>query len=254
MRAKLIITVWLLFGAVSVYGVLEPDPDSFLLISKDQTRCLVMSWPAKSRRWTNDAGRLATLPDGRTIDLYTQFPSNGVYRLPELSPIYFLDWFARSNFFAVSPDLDALAKFNIFALHGNLTNSAAPKPKAIRFFRHGAEVRSYLAPELVENPLCLTVPPAEFSSSGHWAWMDSFRRVDRDQLEVVTVRRGLFIRDYDLSFAPGNRLVFDLHTGALLSEDRPLGQLRRWLALGLVAAVGLGLALFVLRRSRSNSK
>lgn len=254
MRAKFIVAVWLLFGAASVYGFLERDPDSYLLISKDQTRCLVMSQSASSGRWTNDAGRMGTLPDGRKIDLYTQFPSNGVYRLPELSPIYFLDWFSASNRFAISTDLDALALFNIYAVHGNPTNAAVPKPKAIRFFEQGAEVRSYLAAELVENPRGLTVPLRWFSSIGFLAWLDSFRHVGQDQLEVVTVRRGLFIRDYDLSFAPGNRLVFDLHTGALLSEDRPLARLRRWVASGFVAIVAVGLALFIVKRSRTNLK
>jgi hypothetical protein len=78
--------------------------------------------------------------------------------------------------------------------------------------------------------------------------------VGQDRLEVVTVRRGLFIRDYDLSFAPGNRLVFDLHTGALLSEERPLARLRRRAALGLLAIVGLGLAVFFFKRSRAAAK
>jgi hypothetical protein len=254
MRAKFIVTIWFLLGAISASGALEPIPDSYLLLSRDQSRCLVMSRSVWSNRWTDDAGRTATLPDGRKNDLYTQFPSNGVYRLPDLRPIYFLDWFSRSNRFVVSPDLDALALFNIFALHGNLTNSAVPKPKAIRFFKHGAEVRSYLAADLIENPLALTVPPEEFSSQGFWAWLDSFRRVGQDRLEVVTVRRGLFIRDYDLSFAPGNRLVFDLHTGALLSEERPLARLRRRAALGLLAIVGLGLAVFFFKRSRAAAK
>ncbi len=213
-----------------------------------------MTRPARSRRSGDDAGRWQSLPDGRKVDLYTQFPSNGVYRLPDLAPVYFLDWFADSNSFALSPNLEVIAKFNIYATIGNLTNAAAPKPKAIRFFKQGVEVRSYLAAELVENPVGGTVPSGYVSSILFWGWLDSFQLIASDRLEVKTVRRGLFFYGHELTVSRGNRLVFDLRSGEVLSADRPLERLRRWAVLGLVAAVGLGLALFVFKRSRADPK
>jgi hypothetical protein len=212
-----------------------------------------MSWPAQSRRWTNDAGRLATLPDGRTIDLYTQFPSNGVYRLPDLVPVYFLNRTYESNGLAFSPDFGAIALVNEYALDNSLADASRSAPKAIRFFNKGREVRAYSAAELVENPTGFSLAPDDYGRFSR-AWLKSFRLVKSDQLEVVTIPRGLFFHYRGLEISKGNRFVFDLPSGALLSEDRPLARIRRSVTFGLLAVVGLGLAVFVFKQSRTASK
>lgn len=229
-------------------GMLAREPDSYLLLSADRSQTLVMARSQRSRRWGDDAGRWQKLPDGREVDLYTQFPSNGVYRLPDLTPIYFLDWFDDSNSFACSPNLEAIAEFNRYAVHGNPTNAAAPKPKAIRFTRHGIEVGSYTAAELVELPSGLSLPAEEFSSQGYWAWLDSFRLTSADRLEVTTVRRGLFWYGRELVVCRGNRLVFDLDSGTLLSADRPLARLAKALLILMLIGVLAGIAVLRLRR------
>ena len=241
-RSRFRVLVWTLgFGVLLGspfygFGMLGPETDSFLLLSADRSKALVMSRPARSRRSGDDAGRWQALPNGRKVDLYTQFPSNGVYRLPDLAPVYFLDWFADSNWFALSPNLEGIAKFNIYATIGNLTNAAAPKPKAIRFFNQGVEVRSYLASELVENPVGGTIPPRDDYSIGYWAWLDSFGLLKGDRLEVKTVPRGLFLFGRELVICRGNRLVFDLHSGELLSAERPFARL----ATTVLVCLGIG--------------
>lgn len=245
---------WLAVGALGLgligaapfrsLGMLAPEPDSYLLLSADRSQTLVMARSVRSRRWGDDAGRWQNLPDGRKVDLYTQFPSNGVYRLPDLTPIYFLDWFDDSNSFACSPNLEAIAKFNPYAVHGNPTNAAAPKPKAIRFTRHGVEVGSYTAAELVDNPVIGTIPFGQYRLE----WLDSFRLTSPDRLEVTTVRRGLFCYGRELVVCRGNRLVFDLDSGALLSADRPLARLAKALLILVLIGVLAGIAVLRLRR------
>jgi hypothetical protein len=250
MRAKFIVTVWLLFGAFSTHGVLAPPPDSYLLVSADQSRCLVMAMSKRSRIWSGDMGRMATLPDGRRVDVYLQFPTNGVYRLPDLSPVYFLDGYFDSNRLAFSPDFGAIAVVNEYALEYAPATVARPEPKAIRFFNWGEEVRAYSAAELVENPTGFSLAPDDYGRFSR-AWLKLFRLVKSDQLEVVTIPRGLFFHHKGLEISKGNRFVFDLPSGAPLSEDRPFARLRRWVALGLAAVVGLGLAVFVFKRSQA---
>ncbi len=212
-----------------------------------------MSRPARSRRSGDDAGRLQSLPDGRKVDLYTQFPSNGVYRLPDLAPVYFLDWFADSNSFALSPNLEAIADFNIYAVHGNSTRSAALMPKAIRFIKQGVEVRSYLAAELVENPVGCTVPPRYDNSIGYWGWLDSFQLMAADRLEVTTVQRGLFLYGREMIFCRGNRLVFDLRSGELLSAERPFARLATTVLVVLTIGALTAITVLIVRHRRNGA-
>lgn len=187
------------------------------------------------------------------MDLYTQFPSNGVYRLPDLAPVYFLDWFADSNSFARSPNLEGIAKFNIYATIGNLTNAAAPKPKAIRFFNQGVEVRSYLAAELVENPVGGTVPSGYVSSISFWGWLDSFGLLAGDRLEVKTVPRGLFLYGREMVFCRGNRLVFDLRSGELLSAERPFARLATTVLVLLTIGALTAITVLIVRHRRNGA-
>lgn len=235
------------------FGVLGPETDSYLLLSVDRSKALVMSRPARSRQWGDDAGRWQSLPDGRKVDLYTQFPSNGVYRLPDLAPVYFFDWFADSNSFALSPNLEVIAKFNIYATIGNLTNAAAPKPKAIRFFNQGVEVRSYLAAELVENPVGGTVPSGYVSSIFFWGWLDSFGLLYGDRLEVKTAPRGLFLYGREMVFCRGNRLVFDLRSGELLSAERPFARLAATVLVVLTIGALTAITVLIVRHRRNGA-
>lgn len=106
---------------------------------------------------------------------------------------------------------------------------------------------------MVENPTGFSLAPDDYGRFSR-AWLKSFRLVKSDQLEVVTIPRGLFFHYRGLEISKGNRFVFDLPSGALLSEDRPLARVRRSVAFGLLAVVGLGLAVFVFKQSRTASK
>ena len=264
MRAWLAVAFCLSVWIHRVEAKLAPPPDSYLLVSSDRTRCLVMRQMTRGSDWGMDNGRLAILPDGRQVDLYTQFPSNGVYQLPDLKPVCFLNWFGRSNQFVLSPNLDLFAWINEFALIKTATRITLGAPStAIRFFHAGKEIRSYLPADLIETPFVLTLPPDEFSSCIFTAWLGSFQLLKNGELEVITARRVIDLRpvipynDFhldmpDMDISPGNRFVFDLSTGQIISEEHPM----RTRAI-VVAALLLFGAMFVtgwrLRRKRSTS-
>ena len=148
----------------------------------------------RSKMWPDDDGRFAVLPDGSKVDLYTQFPSNGVFRLPDLSPVYFLDCFDRSNRFVVSPDLNSVVLLREWAVDNYPTRGGRPMPKAMQFYRAGEEIRSYRASELVENPgkdgFFHTMPWVEYWD-GFNPWTTSFRGLNSGEMEVITAPRGL---------------------------------------------------------------
>ncbi len=216
---------------------LQGLPDSFLLVSSDQTLCLAMREP-RFKSGPNDKGpfglinpadrgRFALLSDGRQIDLYTQFPSNGVYRLSGLKPVYFLDWFDGSNSVAMSADFRSLVHVRNWAVDTYRVAPGRHMPKAMEFYRDGKMVRSYVASELVENPgtdgAFHTIQwLGDYPGDSFTPWLASIPIVRGDKLEAVTAPRGLFLAAYGIRLSPGNRFVFDITTGQILSEDRPV--------------------------------
>jgi hypothetical protein len=172
--------------------------------------------------WPADSGRFASLPNGRQIDLYTAFPSNGVFRLPDLQPIYFIDWFNYSNRFVWSSNFDSLAFINEFALAEPTPRSHSPSTNALQFYSFGKVSRSYSAPDIVESPVIGSVPQDYVNSLLFPTWLTSFRLVNNRELEVITAPRGIFLFGRQIVFSPGNRIVFDLITGSIVSENRHL--------------------------------
>jgi hypothetical protein len=229
---------------------LEPPPDSFLLVSPDQTRCLVMGNPRVTNYWGADLGRFAILPDGRRLDLYTQFPSNGVYQLPDLKPVYFLDWFDGSNAVAVSSDFKSVLHYRDWAVDTYRVASGRQMPKAMEFYHDGKMIRSYVASELVENPgkggPFHTVPLPEYD---YWApWMTVCNRVGSSEVEVVTASRGLYLGRYGITLSPGNRFVFNLATGQILSAEHPLQMRARVMSAVLLCLILLTAGWFLSRK------
>lgn len=223
---------------------LETPPDSFLLVSPDQTRCLVM-WQTRDTNWGPDPSRYAILPDGRRLDLHTQFPSNGVYRLPDLKPVYFLDWFDGSNAVAVSSDLMAVAHIRDWAVDTYRVRPGFRMPKAMEFYKVGKLVRSYAASELVENPgRGGSFHTLKWQGDPNWVayapWPASISTINGSKVEVVTVPRGLFLNENGPTLFPGNRFIFDLFSGQILLEEHPMRHRSR-----VVVAIMLGLGLLI---------
>ena len=247
MRALLAVLVCISVWVHRAEAKLAPPPDSYLLVSLDRTRCLVMRQMTRWPDLPTDNGRYATLPEGRRLDLYTQFPSNGVYQLPDLKPVCFLDWFGRSNQFVLSPDLNSFVWINDFAFIRTVPSITLGAPsKAIRFFHAGKEIRSYMPADLIENPYFLTLPPAEFSSCIFTAWLGSFQPLSNGELEVITSRRVIDLRPvipYQVDIpvvdiSPGNRFVFSITTGQIISEEHPI---RTRVTLAVILLLGVTL-------------
>ena len=226
--------IWVSVLVYRAEAKLRLQSDSTLLVSADQTRCLVMR---QIRRSPADAGRIAKLPDGRPIDLYNQFPSNGVYRLPDLEPVYFLDWFEDTNDLILSPDFNAIALINAYALTPLRRGVAGPQAPAIQILIAGKAIRTHTARELVGDPLMTTVPWNEF---GARSWVESFGLATGDQFFVNTAHRGIFAFGLELPLLTGNRFVFDLATGAIVSEERPM-RLIMTVSIALLVAGLLGI-------------
>ncbi len=216
MRAWL---AWLLCWGICAHKVkadvrwtIEP----YLLVSPDKSLCLVMQELTIS---TNGKNYFATLPDGRRIDLHTQFSSNGVFRLPDLQPVYFLDWFDHSNRFVASSDFNSIVRISQSELAPVL-----PVPAVMRFYNAGREIRSYGAGDLIEGfregPGLNTVSWPDHV--GYTPWLDDFHAMGPNEVEVVTTPRGLFWGEHGIILFSGNRYVFDLATGRILSEKRPM--------------------------------
>jgi hypothetical protein len=234
----------------TVQAMLGPGPSPFMVVSADQQNCLVMCPIPKSNE---DEGRTVTLPDGRKLDMFTAFPSNGVYRLPSLAPAYFLGFYAETNELFLSRDFTKLAVVDEWALAGSFGRQMIPPRPGLKFYDQGILLRTLEVRELVDQLSMFTIP---WAGGGliYPKWFDSWGQQPGNRIEVVTAERGLFVYGHELVVSRGNRLVFDFQTGALLSEDRPFARVRRRAALGLLAVVGLGLAVFFFKRSRAAAK
>lgn len=240
--------VWLCLGL----GVHEaqaylggPEPDSYLIVSLDKSRGLVMCPPSKSK---DDAGRFALLPDGQKLDLY-RFSSNGVYRLSDLRPLYFLNWFEQSNTLLSSPDLESVVRVCDWAVDTYPWTAGRPMPKALEFYHSGNLIHSYVASELVENPgkdgFFHTIPWPEHGYNT--AWMANCRVMGSNELEVVTASRGIYVGRYGIKCSSGNRYMFNLVTGQIVSEEHPMRTRARVVG-ALLLCLALGAAGWLLRR------
>ena len=192
MRSWIVLLFCLNFGTKQLRADKRYIVDPYLLVSRDQSLCLVMRPLAG---YDVSGNRFATLPDGRRIDLNAQFPSNGVFRLPDLKPVYFLDWYDRSNTFVLSTNFMSLVHVQR-SPGGYYTNAAGlQKQKVIQFYDTGREARFYGADDLVEDSEeghgLNTVRGPEYSEDTQW--LDEFRNIGRDAVEVLTVPRGALL-------------------------------------------------------------
>jgi hypothetical protein len=154
-----------------------------------------------------------------TREIRRVYARSGMYRNEgSAEPLWTVDWYA--HWVEVASDGVHLVR------HGPWASST--DQEAISFFANGELLRTYRIRELVDNPLMLE------RSVSHFFW-EQDGRLDDARLE------------YALSTKDGNRLVFDLCTGQIVSESRPV-RAALWGAAALgIAGLGL-LAWLVWRR------
>jgi hypothetical protein len=152
-------------------------------------------------------------------EIRSKYNRSGMYRNDgSTEPLWTVDWYAGVE---VASDGIHLVR------HGPWASST--DQEAISFFADGNLLRTYLIRELVDNPVLLgwTV--------SHFFWLEE-SRFDDARME------------YALTTKDGNRYVFNLRSGEIVSKSRPArAVLSGAMALGVV---GLGLLVWR-RRTRS---
>ena len=118
---------------------------------------------------------------------------SGLYRDDgSAEPLWTVNWYAHGV--EVASDGVHLVRHGPFA--------ASTDQEALSFFADGRLLRTYLIRELVDNPLLLK------RTASHFFWQKDGRFED-PRLE------------YTLTTHDGNRFVFDVRTGAIVSVYRP---------------------------------
>jgi hypothetical protein len=150
-------------------------------------------------------------------EIRRNYTRTGMYRNDgSTEPLWTVDWYAHDV--KLAPD-------GVHMLHtsplGSLRGDGTPDldQEALSFFANGRLLRTYRIGELVDDPSHLE------RSASHFRWQNGSRG------------RGEF--EYTIVTFDGNRFVFDVRSGEIVSEtraDRTTGWW--WVALG-VAAVGL---------------
>jgi hypothetical protein len=137
---------------------------------------------------------------------------SGLYRNDgSTEPIWTVDWYAHT--------VDVAADGVHLVRHGPWASSWMDE--ALTFFANGKELRSYRVKDLVDFPILMP------HSVSHFEW-EAFARQDDPKLE------------YEIRTLHGERYVFDMATGEMISSFR----LPRW----IVGIIVLVVAVFLERR------
>lgn len=201
-------------------------PNSSVMPSADGRRVLVMVSPMPDY----DREPMATLPDGRVVDVHQAFAASGVYDASTLMPIWEVDWFAFRHDLMVSDDLRHIAWFGRRGMH---TDSA------LEFYEDGGLIRSYNCGQLLTSlrgNWCLPFTSCDW----HTQWYADYGlSADRRTVLVSTMRRRVFVFGYRIDLGLQEFYEFDLTNGAMVSR-RVDGAWVVWAyAAGVVAACGV---------------
>jgi len=204
--------------------------DSYLVLSRDGTRMLVMIGPSTDPVW--DHTPTATLPDGRVVDLRQTFKKSGAYDARTLTPLWQVDWYELDPRIQWSPDFEHVVRMNIAA--------RTYQGWALSFYDRGKVVRQYSCDELLTGLRDKQFLP--FSTwDWHWQWYEDFGlTVDSAEVVLSTARRCIHVHGerYDLGLQ--EFYTFELASGAMTSQ-RTTG---RWV-LGAYAAVPVAIVIVV---------
>jgi hypothetical protein len=199
--------------------------DSYAVPSRDGSRLLVMRALSHGQPVRSDRNKgTYKLPDGRSIDMSSTFPSSGVYDASTFQPLWKLDdWVSESNL-ALSEDFAHMAQVNRYSVVRGGT--------ALVFFHQGAEIRRYKIDKLLRY--FDTAPFLERSTDLGYPleWVGDFH-AKGNVLHLSTATRR-----YTFGYREAYR--FDLATGKMLSSRIHAP----WSLLGipLIAVVWIGFA------------
>lgn len=180
-------------------------PRSYKVVAPRAKYVFVMIAPGTveddTRRWNEETA-------AGIRQIRRTYTRSGLYRDDGTTvPLWTVDWYAHGV--EVASDGVHLIR------HGPWASST--DDEAISFFANGKLLRTYLIRELVDNPVMLK------RTVSHFFWREE-ARFDDARLE------------YALTTKDGNRFVFDVHTGKIVSASRPAR------TAFVVAAVALGVA------------
>lgn len=156
-----------------------------------------------------DTRPIATLPDGRTVNVHDVFNSSGVYDASTLHPIWTVKWYDHAGNLLWSPDFRFVARLNILGRRS---------PWALRFYDNGSMVRSYDCDTLLTSFRSDTWVPHTYSN-WRFEWFDEFK-LDATGSRVLlsTIRRVFDFRGHRLDMGLQEFYSFDLAGGAMHSK------------------------------------
>lgn len=162
-------------------------PYTYTQIVPGEEFLLVMLAPDEDTYWLDEEAK------ARRLKILQTYPQSGLYRNDgSTEPIWSVDWYSMSV--DVSSDGVHLIR------RGPWATSIADD--AVSFYASGELLQRYRIRNLVDNPFLL-----EFTVS-HFFW-SSNREFDEARLE------------YMIETIDGNRFVFDVRTGEIVSASRP---------------------------------
>lgn len=178
--------------------------DSTVTVSRDGTRLLVMVSYVRDL----DRGAMATLPDGRTVNVYDQFKKSGAYDARTLEPIWQVDWYEQERRLRWSPDFRHVVRKNIWGMR---------KGWGLIFYENGRAIQQYDCGELLTGLCSIWFVPFE-TWDWHDRWYDDFELDGDGVVRLSTARRRFYIAGWKLDLGLQEFYTFDLATGAMRSR------------------------------------
>ena len=194
-------------------GLSAPIP--FAILSKDESKILVIRDGGSGFSKSQIAN--PRLSGGEIIDFLTAYPRSGVYEVASKQLDYPIDWFSLEREVLASDDLAYVARLNRFG--GDW---------ALKFYAHGAEVRTYKVDELLTGFADERFRPFVTWDYFH-PWHDEFELRD-GHVVLTTVNREVF--GVPIGFREIH--TFQLATGSLQNTEVQNGPMRL-----LIGGVGL---------------
>lgn len=183
-------------------GISAPIP--FARLSDDESRILVVRSGEAALNHPNVRPnvRNPTLSNGTEIDFLSLFPTSGVYRWPDRSLIYEIDWYCLERELLASADLEHMARLNRFGSEW-----------ALKFYSSGHKTNTYTLDQLLTAFRSERFRP--FATwDWHHPWHDEFDLAG-EKVTLTTVKRevGGFSIGYHEVY------TFDITTGTLIGTD-----------------------------------
>lgn len=208
-------------------------PVPFARLSDDESRILVVRSGDAASNHPNV--RDPTLSNGTKIAFLSLFPTSGVYRWPDRSLIYEIDWYCLDRELLASADLGHLARLNRFG-----------SGWALKFYSSGHETNTYTLDQL------LTAFRSErFRPYATWDWHHPWHEefdLAGEKVTLTTVNRE--IGGFPIGYHEVH--TFDITTGTLIGTDDRNGRLILLIfAIGGLFLILLTSVVFAVRTRRS---